>query len=97
MRTLRAGAASRAAICLLVLCAVSPTATAAATSTPTPSSCPASLQEAIDATPTGGTLRLGACTFHEAVTVSRAMTISGPAVIDGDGIRPAGWPSTHRA
>jgi parallel beta-helix repeat protein len=55
--------------------------------TPLAASCPASLQDAIDATPTGGTLRLGECTFHEAVTVGRGMTITGPGVIDGDGIR----------
>jgi nitrous oxidase accessory protein NosD len=67
-----------------------PTFTPAPTATPPiPAPCPASLQGAIDATPTGGTLALGACTFHEAVTVSRAMTISGPAVIDGDGVRSA--------
>ena len=55
--------------------------------TPTAGPCPASLQGAIDSTPTGGTLRLGECTFHEAVTVGRGMTIAGPAVIDGDGVR----------
>jgi len=51
-------------------------------------SCPSSLQGAIDSTPTGGILALGVCVFHETVTVGRAMTISGPATIDGDGIRP---------
>jgi parallel beta-helix repeat protein len=59
----------------------------APTASAPPASCPASLQEAIDATPAGGTLRLGACTFHEAVTVDRGLTITGPAVIDGDGVR----------
>jgi hypothetical protein len=58
------------------------------TPTPTPApSCPASLQTAINNTPTGGTLTLGACTFRESVTVSRAMTIRGPATIDGQGVR----------
>jgi parallel beta-helix repeat protein len=55
--------------------------------TPPAGPCPASLQAAIDSTPDGGTLRLGECTFHEAVTVGRGVTITGPAVIDGDGVR----------
>ena len=64
-----------------------PTATPAPTPTPTASPCPASLQTAINNPPTGGTLRLGACTFLESVTVNRAMTIVGPAVIDGGNVR----------
>lgn len=80
------------AFSLLVLGAAAPTATPAPTPSAPPAACPASLQGAINATPTGGTLRLGACTFHEAVTVTRAMTISGPAVIDGDNVR-ASWMS----
>lgn len=60
-----------------------PTVTQAASST----SCPSSLQAAIDATPAAGLLVLGPCTFHEAVIVSRAITITGPATITGDGIR----------
>jgi hypothetical protein len=62
--------------------------------TPPADPCPTSLQLAIDSTPTGGTLRLGSCTFHEAVTVDRAMTIVGPAVIDGDNLRPT-WMTVH--
>ena len=65
----------------------SPAPTATPASTPSAPPCPASLQGAINATPTGGTLRLGACTFFESVTVDRAMTISGPAVIDGGNVR----------
>lgn len=47
----------------------------------------ASLQEQIDATPTGGTLRLAPGTYAGPVTISRALTLDGggKAVIAGNG------------
>jgi parallel beta-helix repeat protein len=72
-----------------------PAPTVAPTASPTPApagSCVASLQTAINNTPTGGTLVLGACTFRESVSVTRSMTIRGPAIIDGSGTRTS-WMS----
>jgi nitrous oxidase accessory protein NosD len=58
-----------------------------ATPTPAPTpvaSCSTSLQALIDATPTGGTLFVPACTYRESVVVRRAMTlVTAGAVLDG--------------
>lgn len=59
-----------------------PTPTPIATPTPTPVGCPTSLQTAIDATPTGGTLNLGTCLLRSQATITRPMTIIG-GIIDG--------------
>ena len=48
--------------------------------------CSATLQSLIDATPSGGTLLVPACTYHELVTVSKPLTLDGQnqATIEGD-------------
>ena len=38
----------------------------------------------------GATVRLGACVYHEAVTISKALTLQGPAVVEGDNKRSQG-------
>ncbi|HEX8940906.1 MAG TPA: right-handed parallel beta-helix repeat-containing protein [Candidatus Limnocylindrales bacterium] len=74
-----------------------PTPTAAATPTPAPSAttappatCPASLQALVNAAPAGGTLNVPACTFHETVSIGKALTVVGPATVTGDGTRTQG-------
>ena len=53
-------------------------------------SCNGSLQSLIDAASAGATVRLGACVYHEAVTINKAITLQGPAVVDGDNKRTEG-------
>lgn len=76
--------------------APTPIPTAVPIATPAPVACVPNLQTAINNTPTGGTLTLGACTFHEAVIVNRAMTIRGQATINGDGVRQS-WMNVQAA
>ncbi len=54
--------------------------------------CPSSLQALINATPSGGTLNVPACVFHESISVGRPMTIKAApgATVDGDGTRTTG-------
>jgi parallel beta-helix repeat protein len=54
-------------------------------------SCPASLQALIDATPSGGTLTVPACTFRESIAIRRPITILATgAVVDGENARSTG-------
>lgn len=46
-----------------------------------------SLQAMINAASPGGTVNLGGLTYHEAVTVNKALTLLGPGTIDGDNTR----------
>jgi parallel beta helix pectate lyase-like protein len=60
-----------------------PAASPSPTPTPTPTgACPTSLQSAINATPTGGTLDVSGCLFRESVTIAKPMTLKG-GIIDG--------------
>jgi parallel beta-helix repeat protein len=55
---------------------------------PTPStSCGSSLQSLVNAATAGATITVGACTYHETVTIGKALTIRGPATITGDSSR----------
>ena len=76
--------------------AAAPTPRPAATPRPTPKpagplpSCGTSLQSLIDAAAAGSTVHVGACTYHEAVTINKPLTLQGPAVVDGDNQRTRG-------
>jgi hypothetical protein len=52
---------------------------------PGPATCPKSLQAAVHATATGGTLNVVGCSFKERVTIDKSMTLLGGA-IDGTGL-----------
>jgi parallel beta-helix repeat protein len=52
--------------------------------------CGSSLQSLVNAASAGATITVGACTYHETVTINKALTISGPATIDGDDTRTYG-------
>jgi parallel beta-helix repeat protein len=53
--------------------------------------CPSSLQKLIDATPSGGTLSVPACVFHESIGIGRPITIhAAGATVDGDNTRTTG-------
>lgn len=64
--------------------------TRAPTPTPASSTCVTSFQALVDAAPAGGILRLPNCTFHESVTIAKALTVVGPATVTGDGTRTSG-------
>jgi hypothetical protein len=49
--------------------------------------CGSSLQAKINAASSGATISLGSCTYHEAITISKPITIVGPIVVDGDNAR----------
>ena len=51
-----------------------------------------SLQAMVNATPSGGTLNVPACVYHEEVSIGRPMTLlAAPgATVDGDNTRPTG-------
>jgi hypothetical protein len=53
-----------------------PTPSPTATPTPSTAACPPSLQAAINATPSGGTLTAIGCTWHEIVTVTQPITLN---------------------
>jgi parallel beta-helix repeat protein len=44
----------------------------------------------VNAAVAGGTVSLGACTYHETVTINKALRVVGPATITGDGVRTYG-------
>ncbi len=76
-----------------------PTPTPAATPTPTPTSsptptptgsCATSLQSLVNNAASGSTINLGACAYHETVTINKALTLNGPATITGDNVRTYG-------
>jgi parallel beta-helix repeat protein len=53
--------------------------------------CPSSLQALIDATPSGGTVTVPPCTYHQSLQVKRSITIhASGATIDGDNTRSTG-------
>jgi len=64
-----------------------PGPTAAPTAAPSAggSGCP-SLQALIDAAPSGAALQLPNCVFREAVTISKSLTLRGPATIKGSDV-----------
>ncbi len=76
--------------------APAPTATPAPTPVPTPlptpaAGCPSSLQALVNAAPSGGIVSVGACTFHETVTIAKPLTLAGTGtVITGDRSRTYG-------
>jgi parallel beta-helix repeat protein len=82
--------------------APAPTSTPTPTPTPTPAppatpapppapGCPSSLQALVDAAPSGGTVSVGACVFHQTVTIAKPLTLLGNAtVITGDRTRTYG-------
>ena len=56
----------------------------------TAATCP-SFQALVNAAPTGSTLTVPACTYHETVTISKKLTVNAKgAVIDGDNVRTKG-------
>ncbi|MGE5156427.1 MAG: hypothetical protein ACM3JP_02900, partial [Betaproteobacteria bacterium] len=62
--------------------AASPTATPTPTPAPTPGltpSCSTSLQAVVNNAAAGSTVSLGACVYHETVTINKALTLRGPA------------------
>jgi len=65
-----------------------PVATVALTTfAPTVSVSGATLQSLINAASPGATVSLGGNTYHESVTINKALTIQGPGTIDGDNTR----------
>jgi hypothetical protein len=54
-----------------------PTPTEDSTPAPASASRGSSLQALIDATPSGGMLRLSSCTYYEAVTIDKPLTVIG--------------------
>jgi parallel beta-helix repeat protein len=67
-----------------------PQSTPVPTSAPAPtgsaSGCGTSLQGLINAAPTGSLVQLPNCVFREAVTISKALTLRGPATIKGSDV-----------
>ena len=75
---------------LPILAAILWTPTAGTTPTPAAAAC-GSFQALVNAAPTGGTITVPACTYHETVTINKRLTVKAAgAVIDGDNTRANG-------
>jgi hypothetical protein len=63
----------------------------AAASAATTAGCTTSFQSLVNSAPSGGTITLSPCTFHQTVTIAKRLTVhANGAVIDGDNTRSAG-------
>jgi parallel beta-helix repeat protein len=95
--TTPAGSLTTSAAVSISNSAAPPTPTPTPTPVPTPTppagsapSCSSSLQAAVNAAASGATITVGACTYHETVTINKPLTIVGPATITGDNSRTYG-------
>jgi parallel beta-helix repeat protein len=52
--------------------------------------CSISLQSLVNAASAGSTISVGACIYRETVTINKALTIRGPATVDGENSRTYG-------